>query len=155
MLTYLFLLIIPSLDTKKKIEAMGNKYLQLKYIFVSLMSILSVYIIYTAINQNQNTFNFIVSITALFFIFTGNFIKTIKPNYFLGVRTPWTLNNETVWKKTHEMTSILWIILGLFLLITLLTINNEVIYSIFLSVIVLAAIIPIIYSYLTSKSIIK
>lgn len=151
-LTYIILTIIPWMDTKQKIAAMGNKYIHLKYILVSLMSVLSVYIINTAMYQNHNTFKFIAIFISIFFILIGNYIKTIKPNHFVGVRTPWTLNNEAVWKKTHEMTSYLWIGLGIILLVIVFTIHNQFIYPIFLSIIIIASIIPIVYSYLTSKS---
>ena len=31
----------------------------------------------------------------------GNYMQNLKPNYFMGIRTPWTLNNEEVWRRTH------------------------------------------------------
>lgn len=150
--TYILLTIIPWLDKNKKLAAMGNKYTQLKYVLVSLMSALSIYIINVTMNENQNTFKFIAIFTSIFFILIGNYLKTLKTNHYVGVRTPWTLNNEAVWKKTHEMTSYLWIALGVILLLAVFLINNQLIYPIFLSIIIIASIIPIVYSYLTSKS---
>jgi uncharacterized membrane protein len=34
-------------------------------------------------------------------IVMGAYMKNIKQNWFMGIRTPWTLSNETVWNKTH------------------------------------------------------
>jgi uncharacterized membrane protein len=33
---------------------------------------------------------------------TGNYVYNVKPKWFIGFRTPWTLDNEMVWRKTHH-----------------------------------------------------
>ncbi len=38
----------------------------------------------------------------LLFIIMGNYMSKIKMNWFVGIRTPWTLTSETVWNKTHR-----------------------------------------------------
>ena len=43
----------------------------------------------------------------LFFVL-GAIMPKLKPNWFMGIRTPWTLSNETVWKKTHELGGIVF-----------------------------------------------
>ncbi|MEK7167698.1 MAG: SdpI family protein, partial [Patescibacteria group bacterium] len=50
-------------------------------------------------------------------IVLGNYLGKIKPNWFMGIRTPWTLSSEVVWNKTHRMGGRLFIILGLTLMI--------------------------------------
>jgi uncharacterized membrane protein len=37
----------------------------------------------------------------LLFLYTGFFLERVEPNWFAGIRTPWTLRSPTVWKKTH------------------------------------------------------
>ena len=32
-------------------------------------------------------------------------MPSLKQNYFIGIKTPWTLENEMVWKKTHRITA--------------------------------------------------
>ena len=39
----------------------------------------------------------------LFFCLVGNYLRTVRSNFFVGIRTPWTLSSETVWRKTHEL----------------------------------------------------
>ncbi|WAC04731.1 MAG: SdpI family protein [Methanoregula sp.] len=46
------------------------------------------------------------------FIYTGFLIEHAEPNWFIGIRTPWTLSSETVWKKTHARGSLLFRIAG-------------------------------------------
>jgi uncharacterized membrane protein len=33
----------------------------------------------------------------------GNFLPRIRSNWWLGIRTPWTLENERVWRDTHRV----------------------------------------------------
>jgi uncharacterized membrane protein len=49
----------------------------------------------------------------LFFALMGNVMGKVKPNFFMGVRTPWTLANETVWVRTHRLAAWLWTVGGL------------------------------------------
>jgi uncharacterized membrane protein len=38
----------------------------------------------------------------LTFLLLGNYLGTFRPSYFIGIRTPWTLENEEVWRSTHR-----------------------------------------------------
>ena len=53
----------------------------------------------------------------LLFIVLGNQMPRMRHNYFIGIRTPWTLASETVWVKTHRVTGRLFFALGFVLLI--------------------------------------
>ncbi|TFW31670.1 SdpI family protein, partial [Pseudomonas putida] len=46
------------------------------------------------------------------------YLQRVRSNYFMGIRTPWTLSNETVWKKTHRLSGKLLFIGGLLTLIS-------------------------------------
>lgn len=39
----------------------------------------------------------------LLFMVMGNYLSNIRPNYFLGIRTPWTLENADTWRATHRI----------------------------------------------------
>ena len=47
----------------------------------------------------------------------GSYFRELKQNYFIGIRTPWTLASETVWNKTHRLGSYLFIAWGICLMI--------------------------------------
>ena len=68
-------------------------------------------------------------IIGLLFAFLGNYFKTIKPNYFIGIKTPWTLENEEVWKKTHLIGGKLWFIGGLLMALTFVLPNKMQFYT--------------------------
>jgi uncharacterized membrane protein len=52
-------------------------------------------------------------ILGLGFILMGNFLPQVKFNYTFGVRTPWTLSNEEVWRRTHRIAGAVFIAMGL------------------------------------------
>lgn len=43
----------------------------------------------------------------------GLYLKKLQPNYFVGVRTPWTLQSDDIWRKTHSMAGQLWLWTGI------------------------------------------
>lgn len=50
----------------------------------------------------------------LLFIFIGYLLRKSKRNFFIGIRTPWTLSSDSVWDKTHQLGSSLFILSGTF-----------------------------------------
>ena len=48
----------------------------------------------------------------LLFIFLGFMLRQAKRNFFIGIRTPWTLSSDTVWDKTHQLGAILFMASG-------------------------------------------
>ncbi len=52
------------------------------------------------------------------FIVLGNYMPKLKHNYFVGIRTPWTIANETVWNKTHRIGGKVFVFMGLALMLT-------------------------------------
>ena len=149
--TYVLFLIVPKIDPKNQIGQMGNKYDLLKFLLTTFMSVLALFIIYSAQNQSLTNPNYVLLLIGILYIILGNFFKTIKANYFMGFRTPWTLENETVWKKTHELGGILWFIGGFAVVISSLIFNQELNFYIFMSITIIIALFPIVYSYLVFK----
>jgi uncharacterized membrane protein len=79
----------------------------------------------------------------------GNYFQAVRPNYFIGIRTPWTLENEQTWKKTHRLGGRLWMAGGILIAILSLIIWNNlaiaITFGVILSVMVM---VPVVYSYL-------
>ncbi|MDP1544740.1 MAG: SdpI family protein [Anaerolineales bacterium] len=50
----------------------------------------------------------------ILFVFVGYMLRQAKRNWFIGIRTPWTLSSDTVWDKTHQLGSVLFIVSGAF-----------------------------------------
>jgi len=150
-LTYILMLVVPNIDPKKRIEAMGGKYDQFKFIVVAFMSVLSIFIIYISKNQKLSSPSMILVLVGILFVFMGNYFKVLKQNYFIGIKTPWTLENEEVWKLTHLLAGKMWVIGGLAVVILSLILPENINFYFFMSIIAIISIVPIVYSYLIYK----
>ena len=87
------------------------------------------------------------------FLLMGNQMGRIRPNYFVGIRTAWTLDNEEVWTKTHRLGGRIWVGTSLALIICVFIIPMKIFAILFFVAILLMAIIPIVYSYVIHKKI--
>ncbi|WP_276381509.1 SdpI family protein [Flavobacterium sp. H4147] len=154
-LTYVIMSVITKIDPQKKLTLMGGKLYQLKFFLVLFMSILALFIVYSSKNQSFSSPNFtFVMIGALLMIF-GNYFKVIRPNYFIGIRTPWTLKNEEVWKLTHVFAGKLWFIAGFLIILSSLVFEMPVFSKVFFPFVLIVAIMPIVYSYFKYSSLKK
>ena len=91
-------------------------------------------------------------ISALFAILMGGiafFIRRVKPNWFAGIRTPWTMESETVWKETHERGFRVFLIIALFCLLGVLV--PEYAYLFILLPVIIGTIYLVVYSYIVWK----
>ena len=151
LLTYLIFLIVPKIDPKNKLSNMGNKLHSLKLILTTFMSVLALYLIYLSTNPQDNNPDYILLAIGVLFIILGNYFKTIKANYFIGIRTPWTLENKTIWKKTHLLGGKIWFLGGLLIVISAFLLNSEILNIVFLTITGIICIVPVAYSYILYK----
>jgi uncharacterized membrane protein len=86
----------------------------------------------------------------LLFIFLGNYLTRVEPNWFVGIRTPWTLSSDTVWRKTHRTGGLLMVIGG-FVLALGAFLPHAAFLPLFVTTIVIVALIPIVQSYVLWK----
>lgn len=54
----------------------------------------------------------------ILFLVIGNYMPQIRNNYTLGIRTPWALENEWVWRKTHTMGGVVFCIMGILFILS-------------------------------------
>lgn len=79
----------------------------------------------------------------------GAAMMRIKSNFFFGVRTPWTLNSELSWARTHLVTGWLWVILGAALAaLALFDVTGTVLFGVLIGGIVVTLVVAYVYSYL-------
>jgi uncharacterized membrane protein len=82
-------------------------------------------------------------------IVIGYSIRNVSHNYFVGIRTPWTLADKTVWKKTHEFGSKTFMIAGVACMLSIITGSNA--FWVSISSIIIGALAPVLYSYFEFK----
>ena len=149
---YIILQFIPLLDPKKKIEKMGNRFHQIKFLVVLTMSLLAIFILYTVQNQSGSNMKILFALIGFLIVGLGNYFPTLKPNYFIGIKTPWTLESETVWKETHKMGGRLWFFGGVFMILLVLVLPEELSFIVFMSGVALLTIVPVVFSYSRYKA---
>ncbi|MFB5089373.1 SdpI family protein [Psychrobacillus sp. PGGUH221] len=138
LLTYLFLLFDNKNTNKQKINTPITIFMIIFTFFINISFLLNVK------DESLKTEKFLFVLIGLFFILIGNYTPRIKKNFFIGIRTAATLNDDTTWKKTQRFGGFIFIILGsLIVLTSLLPIHLAVIFSV---VLLLVGII-IIYFY--------
>jgi uncharacterized membrane protein len=96
---------------------------------------------------------FIIPPISILFYFAGILVENTKQNWFIGIRTPWTLSNEKVWEKTHKIGGKLFRFAAVIIFFGLLF-PKFLILFIFIPVMI-AAIYPVVYSYFEYKREIK
>jgi len=142
----LMFILIPRIDPLKKNIAQFRKYFDW---FVFFMMLFLVYIYALTIFWNFGwRFNFAVAITpafAVLFYVCGIMVGKTKRNFFIGIRTPWTLSNDVVWDKTHRLGAKLFKIAAILSLVGIFF-GKLAIYFVLFPVIA-AALISLVYSY--------
>jgi len=83
------------------------------------------------------------------FLLLGNYLGTVKRNYFIGIRTPWTLNSDYVWQKTHRFTATVWVWSSLLMLLYNFWHNYPWAFYAYIGLLVIA---PLVYSYIVYKN---
>lgn len=109
----LLLSILPRLDPKRRLDGNTVNFQKLRLTLVGLVSGLACYSLYAALHPGAGTGQGLLVLLGLFFALLGNYLTTVQPNYFVGIRTPWTLESPTVWARTHRVGGMLFFASGL------------------------------------------
>lgn len=110
----LMFIIIPKIDPKhQNIKMFEDKFNYFIYAILAMFLAiqLQVYLWNTGIIIQMNMLMPILM--GLLFIVTSILIKDSKQNYTIGIKTPWTLNSEENWNKTHKLGAKLFMIIGI------------------------------------------
>ncbi|MBU1131115.1 SdpI family protein [Patescibacteria group bacterium] len=152
---YLMFWFIPKIDPKKeKYKQFENVY----HIFKNAIMIM-LFGIYLIASLNSLGYNIRVEVwvpisVGLLFLIMGNYMSKLKSNWFMGIRTPWTLSSDEVWNKTHRLGGKLFMIMGVLLMITPLLPYSNIFLTLVIPIIIMS-LVPIVYSYLLYRKIEK
>ena len=106
--------VIPRIDPlKKNYEKFRNYYDGFILLFVFFLLAIQVQIILWSSGSHVSPNLTFPLLTGILFIYLGFLIEHAEQNWFVGIRTPWTLSSKTVWKKTHELGGKLFKIAGI------------------------------------------
>jgi uncharacterized membrane protein len=117
------------------------------------MTSLAVLAVSLKLFKNGAQFSYLMNAgIAVLFVVLGNAMPKLRPNYFVGIRTPWTLASKEVWMKTHRVGGALMMLVG-FLMLLLCVVVPLKYYAFWveLPAIGLLTLFLLFYSYLLSK----
>jgi uncharacterized membrane protein len=88
----------------------------------------------------------------VWFAVMGNYMPKLRPNRFVGIRTPWTLKSPEVWNRTHRLFGPIFLIGSLALIPFCLLLPSTWVVSLFLGFVLLVAFGSMVYSYVCYRS---
>jgi uncharacterized membrane protein len=152
----LFFLAIPRIDPlRANIAAFREAFNLFTVLFVGFM----VYIYFLTLLWNLGYTGFNMSSAMLpalgvLFFFVGYMLRKAKRNFFIGIRTPWTLSSDKVWDETHRVGSVLFMIAGVLAFLGAFVGGKAAVW--FLMVPILASVlVTLVYSYVLYQREIK
>jgi uncharacterized membrane protein len=116
---FLLFLVIPNIDPLKANIAQFREAFNL---FITLIVGFMVYIFALTLRWNLGDTNFglgkaMMPALGVLFIFVGYMLRKAKRNFFIGIRTPWTLSSDRVWDETHRIGAMLFTLSGVLALL--------------------------------------
>jgi uncharacterized membrane protein len=94
-----------------------------------------------------NAGNFIAPGLGILLIVVGNYMSKLRKNFFMGIKTPWTLASDEVWDRTHRLAGKTFVLGGIAMMFFPLVPKEWYI----VSVVLLASLTPVVYSFVIYK----
>ena len=133
-------------DPKKANHA--GKVVQLVLWIIPLLSVVLHTVTYAAALGKDVRMEMIMPVViGLILTIVGNYLPKCKQNYTIGIKIPWTLNNEENWNKTHRFAGWLWMICGVVIMLTGFLGGVWI----FFGVALLMVLAPLVYSYILHR----
>lgn len=144
---YLLFILVPKIDPLRKNINKFRKYFD-NFIFLIILFLFYVYLLTIIWNKGVrfNMSQMIVPSLGIIFYYSGVLIENTKRNWFIGIRTPWTLSSDSVWERTHKKAGILFKIAGIIALLGIIFHKYAFLFIFF--PIILVTIYTIVYSYI-------
>ena len=148
----LFAILFPLLrkiDPKRKNYDNFSKYYDEFQIFMMLFFIaLTSIIVSESMNPGRiNVEMMIVLLVGILFTVIGNMMPKFKSNFFVGIKTPWTIMDPDVWNRTHRLGGILWFFGGITIIAAAFFLRGAALFVVAAGVAILIGLVPVIMSY--------
>ncbi|HTY07078.1 MAG TPA: SdpI family protein [Gemmatimonadales bacterium] len=149
-LTLLFQ-VLPALDPRRQnYEKFIHTYWVIANSVLLFLGVVHGMILANALGYNVAMTRVVPLGMGVLFIALGNVLPRVEPNWFVGIRTPWTLSSDTVWRKTHRTGGWTFFLGGCALLIEgVIPLGNF--WPVMVATVAAAALIPVVQSYLLWK----
>ena len=147
---FLLFLLIPKIDPmKENIQKFKKQFDIFILIIISFIFYIYLLTIFWNLGARFNMVQFMAPFMGVLFFYSGILIENSKRNWFVGIRTPWTLSSENVWNKTHKLGGKLFKISGA--LVFLGFIFPQYAFFLILLPVIASSLYSVIYSYAEFK----
>src|SRR5665647_597906 len=149
--------ILRKIDPRSKNYDKFGKYYDEFQIFLMLFFIaITSVIVSESLNPGRiNVEMVIVLLVGVLFAIIGNMMPKFKNNFFIGIRTPWTLANAEVWNRTHRLAGIMWVFGGLVIIAAAIMLSSSALFTVVMGVTLTISIVPALMSYFWFREIKK
>ena len=128
-----------------RMEKFTNVVRVFQTVMVLFMSLVTVTALLAARGDAVPVSNITLGAVGMLLVVLGNYMGKVRKNFFIGIRTPWTLASDEVWARTHRLGGWTFSIAGLLMMITSFTGANV---EILVWICAGAALIPVLYSFI-------
>lgn len=145
--------LLPKIDPKKKnYDKFSSSYQIFQVFMMFFMLFMTAICVIEALRPNTLNVSMLVCIiVGILFAFIGNMMPRFRSNWFCGIRTPWTMSSDENWTKTHRLGGKIFFTAGIITLFSALIPNEYFRFGIMMTVLMIACIVPSVYSYLLYK----
>jgi uncharacterized membrane protein len=144
---YFLMLLLPRIDPRKaNYKVFEGSYYKLRLILALFIGLINAGVIWGVINNSNAIHKFLPASIFLMFMLIGNYMGNFRPNYFVGIKVPWTLNSDEVWIRTHKPAGKLWFWGGLAGIV--LYFITERLDWVIIPLTILLVLVPMVYSYI-------
>jgi uncharacterized membrane protein len=108
------LAVIPRFEPRRaNLERSAKAYGATWIAVITLLALVHALALAVALGATLDVGRLVLIGTGGLFVVIGNYLPTVRPNYLMGIRTPWTLASDLSWVRTHRVGGRLFVILGL------------------------------------------
>lgn len=147
---YILMLVAPAIDPKK--ESYSRAYDVIRWSIIAIMSLLHIVVLMAGLGYVIDAGKVVQPAVSVMFILIGNQMGRFKHNYFVGIKTPWTLANKEVWRKTHRVSGPIWVVGG-FIGLLGTWLPSPYNFTTMMVAIIGASLVSLVYSYIIFKKI--
>ena len=140
---------LPWLSPRKfEVDSFRATYLYIMIVIVAMLAYCQILILVTALGLELDVSRAIEGGVCLLIALLGNVMGKVRRNFYVGIRTPWTIANEKVWNATHRFAAKTFFAGGLLGLIAVIL---RAPFWLPITVIAVASLVPVIYSLMFYK----
>ena len=145
--TYLLLTVLPRMSPRGwGIDRFARVFELLKAAITAFLFLVTALALLAAAGAPVPIARVVPAAVGLLLVVLGNFMGKVTRNFFVGIRTPWTLASDEVWLRTHRLGGKMLVLGGVALLVSALLGGGFLLAGV--AAVILAALVPVVYSYL-------